>query len=108
MINTGHFNSEQVIQIAQTFCKDNHVTEVVVASTNGATGLAVTKAFTETDVNVIVVAHSVGFRSANTNEFQPDILKEIEALGGAVLFSTMPFHGINDAVRSEMGSSLTL
>ncbi len=107
MINTDHFDSEQVIQIAQTFCKNNNVTEVVVASTKGATGLAVMKSFTETDVNVIVVAHSVGFRSTNTNEFQPDILKEIEALGGTVLFSTMPFHGINDAVRSKMGSSLT-
>lgn len=106
LINTDHLESEQVIQIAHTFCKDRKVLDVMVASTKGTTGLAVAKAFTETDVNVIVVAHSVGFRSANTNEFPPEILREIEALGGTVLFSTMPFHGINDAVRLKMGSSL--
>ncbi len=107
LINTDHLESEQVIQIAQTICNDRNITDVIVASTQGTTGLAVVKAFSETDMNVIVVAHSVGFRSANTNEFQPEILREIEDLGGSVLFGTMPFHSINDAVRSKMGSSLT-
>jgi hypothetical protein len=107
LINTDHLESEQVIQIAQTICNDRNITDVIVASTQGTTGLAVVKAFSETDMNVIVVAHSVGFRSANTNEFQPEIFREIEDLGGSVLFGTMPFHSINDAVRSKMGSSLT-
>lgn len=107
LINTDNLGNEQVIQITQTFCKDRDVTDVIIASTKGSTGLSAVKAFQGTNVNVIVVAHSVGFRNSNTNEFQPEILKEIEALGGTVLFSTMPFHSINDAVRSKMGSSLS-
>jgi len=51
------------------------------------------------------VAHSVGFTESNTNEFDPEVKKEIEKLDGNVLFSTMPFHTINDAIRSKMGSS---
>jgi hypothetical protein len=107
LINTDSLENERVIQIAKTFCIDRDIKDVIVASTKGSTGLAVVKAFEGVNVNVIVVAHSMGFRNANTNEFLPEISAEIKALGSTVLFSTMPFHTINDAVRSKMGSSFS-
>ena len=54
----------------------------------------------------MVVAHSVGFRKPNVNEFDPHRKAETEELGSRVLFGTMPFHTITDAIRSKMGTSM--
>jgi hypothetical protein len=105
LFNTDNMETSDVLQIAKGVCSERKVTDVVVASTKGSTGLTVAKAFKELRANVVVVAHSVGFREANTNEFPPDTVNEIKAQGGTVLFSTMPFHTINDAVRAKTGSS---
>lgn len=85
---------------------ERKVKNVVVASTEGTTGLASAKLFKDLKTNLVVVAHSVGFREPNINEFNPQMKAEINELGGSVLFSTMPFHTINDAIRGKMGSSV--
>lgn len=105
MINTDNMETADVIRIAKDVCTDRNITDVIVASTRGGTGVAVAKAFQGLPVKVVVVAHSVGFRDPNSQEFLPDALAEIQAQGGTVVFSTMPFHTINDAVRAKMGSS---
>jgi hypothetical protein len=106
LIDTDNKESRDIIQIAKEVCIERKITDVIVASTKGTTGLAVAKFFKDLNVNVVVVAHSVGFRDANTNEFSSEAVAEIEAQGGIVLFSTMPFHTINDAVRKKMGTSI--
>lgn len=68
--------------------------------------MASAELFEDLRANLVVVAHSVGFREPNTREFDPEVKKEIEKRGDHVLFSTMPFHTVNDAVRSKMGSSI--
>jgi len=51
-----------------------------------------------------VVVHSVGFKDPNQNSFSQKA--RIEALGGKILQSTMPFHSINDAIRAKSGTSV--
>lgn len=72
LINTDDKESKDVIQIAKEVCIERKIRDVIVASTKGTTGLAEAKMFKDLNVNV-VVAHSVGFRDANTNEFPPEI-----------------------------------
>lgn len=105
MIHTDTLGTEDVLRIAKEICVERNITDVVVASTRGTTGIATVKAFHGLPVKVVVVAHSVGFRDPNTQEFPPDAVAAIQAEGGTVVFSTMPFHTINDAVRAKMGSS---
>jgi hypothetical protein len=106
MINTDGMTTDDVLGIARDAFAKKELRDVVVASTQGNTGLASAKLFGSLDVNLVVVAHSIGFRGPNTNEFSSDMKNEIQKLGGSVLFSTMPFHSINDAVRMKMGSSI--
>lgn len=106
MINTDNMQTDDVLKIAKDALEKWKLKDVVVASTGGATGLAAAKLFKDLGANVVVVAHSVGFREPNTNEFSSELKKEMEKLGGCVLFSTMPFHTVNDAVRGKMGSSI--
>ncbi len=106
MINTDDMETDGVLNIARDVFVERKLKNVVVASTRGDTGLASVKLFEDLDANLVVVAHSVGFREANTQEFDPEAKEEIENRRGSVLFSTMPFHTINDAVRGKMGSSI--
>ena len=53
-----------------------------------------------------MVVHSVGFKDPNQNSFSQKARIEIEALGGKILQSTMPFHSINDAIRAKSGTSV--
>ena len=98
--------TDDVLNIAKDVYVEKKLQDVVVASTEGTTGLVAAKRFKDLNANVVVVAHSVGFRDANTNEFHPELKAAINELGGHVVFSTMPFHTINDAIRGKMGSSL--
>jgi len=98
--------TEDVLKIVRDVFVERQLKDVVVASTQGTTRLASAKLFKDLNANVVVVAHSVGFREPNTNEFSSEAKAEIEKLGGSVLFGTMPFHTINDAVRTKMGSSV--
>ena len=40
------------------------------------------------------------------NQFDVKIKEEIEKMGFNVIFSTMPFHTINDVIRKKSGSSV--
>lgn len=106
MINSSGMKLEEVLNVARDAFKERNLKDVVVASTRGQTGLAVSKLFKGLDANLVVVGHSVGFRDANKNEFNIETKKEIEDAGGSVLFGTMPFHNINDAVQARAGSSI--
>lgn len=98
--------TDDVLKIAKDVYVEKNLQDVVVASTEGTTGLAAAKRFKDLNANVVVVAHSVGFRDANTNEFHPELKAAINEQDGHVVFSTMPFHTINDAIRGKMGSSV--
>ena len=105
MLHTDEWETEKVLKLAKDELEKWEVKDIVVASTTGDTGLQAAKLFKDSDANLVIVAHSVGFRNPNENQFDPDMKKEIEKMGRSVLFSTMPFHTINDAVRKKIGSS---
>lgn len=106
MINTDGIKTEDVLDIARDVFVEKKLKDVVIASTRGNTGLASAERFKDLEANLIIVAHSVGFKEPNNQEFDPEARTEIEKLGSSVLFSTMPFHTVNDAVRGKMGSSI--
>jgi hypothetical protein len=107
MLNTTDMNTKQVLEIAKKALKEKNLKDIIVASTSGDTGLVSAEIFEEADVNLVVVAHSVGFKEPNINQFLQNSKDRIEKKGGKVIFTTMPFHTINDAIRTKMGTSLS-
>ena len=109
MLNTDNLTTEEILKIAKEEAEKRGVDDLIVASTTGDTGLKAAKLFKGSSVNLVIVPHSVGFKEPNVNQFDNEIKEEIEKLGGTVIFTTMPFHTINDAIRKKVGSStLTL
>ncbi len=105
-MNSDEMSSEDVLKVARDAFIKRKLSDVIVASTRGETGLAAARIFKGANANLVVVGHSVGFKEPNLNSFSQDARREIEALGGKVLQSTMPFHSINDAIRVKSGTSI--
>jgi hypothetical protein len=104
-MNSDNISLEDMLKLARDTSIEKKLGDIVIASTRGDTGLAAARIFKDTKVNLIVVGHSIGFKEPNLNSFSQDARREIEALGGKVLQSTMPFHSINDAIRAKSGTS---
>jgi hypothetical protein len=106
LFDTTDMNTEQVLEIARKSLEGKKIQDIIVASTSGDTGVIAAKLLETSDMNLVVVAHSVGFKEPNINQFSQSSREIIERMGGTVIFATMPFHTINDAIRMKMGTSL--
>ena len=89
----GPENTGRCIEIVTELAEEG-VKDFVVASTTGDTGVLAAEALTGLDVRLVVVAHSVGLRGPNQDEFLPENLKRIEELEGTVLKGTILTSGL--------------
>ncbi len=101
----GYKNTDAVLDVVEHGLEEYGVSQVVVASTRGNTGLAAAKRFCPKGVRVVVVTHNVGFKEPGTLEMTDEIKRELQELGAEVLTATMPFRSIGAAIRSRHGGS---
>lgn len=101
----GRHNTEETLRVAMEEAKRRGLGYVVVASTTGETGLLAARMAQGTGIKVVVVSHNVGFSEEGKDEFDPDLRREIEALGGKVLTGTMVLRGLGTAIRDMVGGS---
>jgi hypothetical protein len=95
-------HTEKVFTIVRDFLESNKsVKHVVVATTEGTTGLAASQKFR--GKSVIVVTHQSGFVTRNENELDQEKREGILAEGAQILTSTHAFAGIARGIRVELG-----
>lgn len=97
----GKDNTEACLQIVREATKDGNFKHIVIASTEGDTGLLFSEALKDSGINIVVVTHSAGFKGANTLEMTSDIRKKIESTGARVYTGTMITHNIETAFASK-------
>jgi hypothetical protein len=97
----GPDNSQQCLQIAIDNIKKFNYKHVVVASTWGSTGILFSEALKDSNVNVVVVTHSSGFKEPNTIELEEDARKTIQAAGAAIYTGTMITHSLETALAKK-------
>ncbi|MFX1482856.1 MAG: pyruvate kinase alpha/beta domain-containing protein [Promethearchaeota archaeon] len=96
-------HTEEVLSFVKHFIDENpEIEHIVVATTEGSTGVAFARTFT--DKNVIVVSHQTGFAVENENELSELMRKEIQDFGAKVLTSTHAFAGVARSFRKELGT----
>jgi hypothetical protein len=79
--------------------------DVVVASTSGDTGLIAARRLQGKGVNLVIVAHSVGFQGPNQDQFSENAHQEITSLGGRVYKGTILTHSIETSIAKEFSGS---
>ncbi|MHA1943666.1 MAG: pyruvate kinase alpha/beta domain-containing protein [Candidatus Thorarchaeota archaeon] len=111
-MNTHYFDEASpehtatVLSLVRKYVKENpKVEHIIVATTEGATGIAVAKEFS--DKKVVVVSHQTGFATENENELSEINRNQIEKLGAIVLTATHAFAGVARSFRKELGTWMT-
>ena len=97
--NTGHENTETVLQIARKRAEELGIKTILVASTRGSVAVKAVKALK--GLRVIAVSTSVGFDEPNHQRFTQKNRKIVESEGGIVLTTTHAFAGLSRALRNK-------
>lgn len=95
----GQVNTERTLEIAKVRAEQLGIRSVMVATTNGATGVRAAQVFQGN--GLIVVTHSHGFKTPNTQELTDENRAAILASGAKLLTAQHAFGGIGRAVRKE-------
>ncbi len=96
-------HTAEVLSSVREFLRENpDIEHLVVATTEGATGIAAAREFS--DKKVIVVSHQTGFALENENELSEDDRHKIQELGAEVLTATHAFAGVARSFRKELGT----
>ncbi|UCE10936.1 MAG: hypothetical protein JSW61_03125 [Candidatus Thorarchaeota archaeon] len=85
--------------VSKTLETNKAIRYVVVATTQGDTGVAAARRFS--DWNVIVVTHQTGFIAPNFNELTKESRREIEDAGATILTTTHAFAGVGRSLRKQ-------
>lgn len=98
----GKENTEATLSAAKKRAEELGIRDIVVASTSGGVGLKTAKFFK--GYNVVVVAHSTGFKDKGKNEMQDEAQAKIRAEGGKILITDHAFAGVSRAINRKFNT----
>ena len=96
----GAANTERTLEIAKKRAEELGIKTILVASTQGDTGIRAVELFG--GHNVIAVTHSTGFVEPNLQELTDEKRAAIESAGGRILTCQHAFGGVGRAVRKKL------
>lgn len=99
---TGSSNTARTLELVRARAETLGIQTILVASTSGATGLHAARALR--GLKVIVVSHSTGFRTPDTQELIAENQAAIKATGATTLTCQHAFGGVGRAVRRKLGT----
>jgi hypothetical protein len=97
----GKGNTEACLDIVDKAIDDYSYKHVVVASTNGDTGVLFAEKLKGNDINLVVVTHSYGFREPNSIELTNEARKRIIDAGARIYTGTMITHSLETALAKQ-------
>lgn len=101
----GKENTPACLDVVKKAIKESGYKHIVVASTGGYTGLMFSEALRGSQINLIVVTHSAGFKEPNTHEMPEEVRKKIETNGARVFTGPMLTHSLETSIASKFSGS---
>ncbi|HDD44759.1 MAG TPA: hypothetical protein ENG63_07870 [Candidatus Desulfofervidus auxilii] len=98
----GPENTSACLDILVVLAEEDYQ-DFVIASTTGETGRRAAERLKPFGVNVVVVAHSVGFKEPNHDEFLKENYEAILAAGGKIYKGTILTHSLETAFAKKFG-----
>ena len=99
---SGSHNTDEVLRLAKEKAKELSIKNILAATTSGKTGAKASELFQ--GYNLVVVTHSAGFSSPNTQELLPENKDLIVHYGGKLLTCQHAFGGVGRAVRRSFNT----
>lgn len=103
--HSGKENTPACLDVVREAIKESGYQHLVVATTGGDTGLLFSEALKSSDINMVVVTHSAGFKEPNTSEIPDDMKEKIKANGAKIYTGTILTHSIETCLASKFGGS---
>jgi hypothetical protein len=97
----GPGNSADCLEIAKQAINESGCRHIVIATTWGDTGQLFAEALKDTDINVVAVTHSFGFKEPNTIELTPEAKERIETAGAKIYTGTLITHSLETALAAQ-------
>ena len=98
----GAANTEETLGLAKIRAEELGIKTIVVASTTGDTGVKAAKEFK--GYKIVVVTHTTGFGSPDTQELTLENKEKLEKLGAQLFTGTHAFGGIAHAARKSFNT----
>jgi hypothetical protein len=97
----GKQNTEAVLALVHKRAKASGITHVVVPSSSGATGLAVTEMFKGSGTKVVVVTLHAGFSKEGENRFLSENRQKVVAAGAQIVTGAHPLSGLERSMSRK-------
>lgn len=101
---SGIGNTDAVIEIVYNRLKEGDIKSVVVASSEGKTGLKFAKKMAK-ETNLVIVSSQPGFSAPGKWEFDLKILKEVESLGANVVRQSHILSGLERSFTNKFSGA---
>ena len=98
----GKVNTDALLKHAKEYAQANGVSNVVVASTTGETGVKASEALK--GFNVVVVTHHAGFNEPGVHELTEENRQVILKNGARILTATHALSSVERAIRKDLGT----
>ena len=98
----GEENTLPTFEAAKRRADELGIRDILVASTRGAVGVRAAEFFK--GYNLVVVAHSQGFREPGKNEMSDEVQGRIRTAGGRVLVTGHAFAGVSRAINRKFNT----
>jgi hypothetical protein len=96
----GPANTDRTLEIAEKRARELGIKTVLVATTQGDTGVKATKRFKGPEI--IAVTHNTGFSQPNVQELSPGNQEAMGKSGAKVLTGIHAFGGVNRGLRMKL------
>ncbi|MCX8027519.1 MAG: hypothetical protein N3A62_06670 [Thermodesulfovibrionales bacterium] len=97
----GRENSEACLDIVKDAIRQYGYKHLVIASTEGDTGLLFSRQLKDEGINIVVVTHCANFKGPNVEEIKQEVKEEILSLGAKIHTGTMVTHSIETAFSAK-------
>ncbi len=98
----GEENTGATLAAAKRRADELGIKDIIVASTRGGAGLKAAEVFT--GYNLVIVAHSQGFREPGKNEMSEEVQTKIRGMGGKILVTGHAFAGVSRAINRKFST----
>ena len=101
----GESNTAEVIRAVKERALELGITEVIVASTSGKTGVEMAEALAGTGIRTIVVTHQYGTHEAGMWDLEAGCVTKLEELGVSIVSQSHQFSGIEKSISKLAGGA---
>lgn len=99
---TGAGNTSKTLELVRQYIAGNQVNHIIVATTSGKSAVAACQVLSP--ANLVIVTHSSGFASPNTQELTEENRLKIQDYHARLVTAAHAFGGIGRAVRRKFAT----